>query len=111
MVRRGREDGGATKHDSYRSHAPPETLPGVRAWGARAGHRIAACLQRGKSAAGQAAYPVGTWSGWHHPQALALIAAWFLVPAARRGKKGDARADGPAGARRAGVAVACGVRV
>ena len=30
---------------------------------------------------------VRTWSGWHHHQALSLIAAWFLVQEARRGKK------------------------
>ena len=54
---------------------------------------------------------VRTWSGWHHHQALSLIAAWFLVQESRRGKKGDTGADGAAGARRVGVAATVGVPV
>jgi SRSO17 transposase len=75
VVLRGRDDGGATQHDSYLSDASPETLPGVLARVARAGHRIEECLQRGKSEAGQSDYQVRTWSGWHHHPALSLIAA------------------------------------
>jgi hypothetical protein len=78
---------------------------------AKAGHRVERCLQRGKGEAGMAESQVRTWSGWHHHQALSLIAAWFLVQEARRGKKGESGADGPAGARRAGVAATVGVRV
>jgi SRSO17 transposase len=111
VVIRSRDEDGATKHDYYLSDAPPETLPGVLARVARAGHRVERCLQRGKGEAGMAEYQVRTWTGWHHHQALSLVAAWFLVQEARRGKKGDSGPDGPAGARRAGVAAAVGVRV
>jgi hypothetical protein len=96
IVLRSRDEVGATKHDSYLSNAPPETLPGILARVAQAGHRVEECLQRGKSEAGQGAYQVRTWSGWYHHQALSLLAAWFLVQEARRGKKAVARADGAA---------------
>ena len=110
VIRRLDEDG-ATKHDYYLSDAPPETLPGVLARVAKAEHRVERCLQRGKSEAGLAESQVRTWSGWHHHQALSLIATWFLVQESRRGKKGDTGADGAAGAHRSGVAAACGVRL
>jgi SRSO17 transposase len=111
VVIRGLDEGGATKHAYYLSRAPPETLPGVLARVAVAEHRVERCLQRGKSEAGLADYQVRTWSGWHHHQALSLIAGWFLVQETRRGKKGDACPDVAAGPRRAGVAAAVGVRV
>ena len=41
---------------------------------------------------------VRNWKGWHHHQILSLIATWFLVTEARRGKKmdtGDYRAADP----------------
>ena len=97
------------KHDYYLSNAAPETLPGLLARVAKAEHRIEECLQRAKSEAGLADYQVRTWSGWHHHQALSLLATWFLVQETRRGKKGDARVDAAAGARRVGVAAACGL--
>jgi SRSO17 transposase len=111
VVIRGLDEDGATKHDYYLSDAPPETLPGVLARVAKAEHRVERCLQRGKSEAGLAESQVRTWSGWHHHQALSLIAGWFLVQEARRGKKGDAGADGAAGTRRSGVVAARDVRV
>jgi SRSO17 transposase len=111
VVIRGLDEGGVTRHDYYLSSAPPETLPGVLARVAVAEHRVERCLQRGKSEAGLADYQVRTWSGWHHHQALSLIAAWFLVQEARRGKKDGGGPDGAAGPRRSGVAAACGVRV
>jgi SRSO17 transposase len=111
VVIRGRDDAGVTAHDYYLSNAPPEALPGVLARVARAGHRVEECLQRGKSEAGLAEYQVRTWSGWHHHMALSLIAGWFLVQEARRGKKADAGVDGAAGARRARLAAAGGVPV
>ena len=111
VVIRSLDEDGATKHDYYLSDAPPETLPGVLARVAKAEHRVERCLQRGKSEAGLAESQVRTWSGWHHHQALSLIAAWFLVQESRRGKKGDAGADGSAGACRSGVAAAVGVPV
>jgi SRSO17 transposase len=111
VVIRGLDEGGATRHDYYLCSAPPGTLPGVLARVAVAEHRVEQCLQRGKSEAGLADSQVRTWSGWHHHQALSLIAAWFLVKEARRGGKDDGRPDGAAGASRAGVAAAVGVRV
>jgi hypothetical protein len=44
-------------------------------------------LRRAKSEAGLGHYQVRTWTGWHHHQALALVAAWFLTQETRRGKK------------------------
>jgi SRSO17 transposase len=111
VVIRGLDEDGATKLDYYLSDAPPGTPPGVLARVAKAEHRVEQSLQRGKSEAGLAEYQVRTWAGWHHHQALSLIAAWFLVEEARRGKEGDAGVDGAAGPRRVGVAAACGVRV
>jgi len=111
VVIRRRDEAGTTTHDYYLSNAPPETRPGVLARVARAGHRVEECLQRGKSEAGLAEYQVRTWSGWHHHQALSLIAAWFLVREARRGEKADTGADGAAGARRSGGVAAVGVPV
>jgi hypothetical protein len=53
----------------------------------KAEHRAKECLQRAKGEAGLADYEVRTWRGWHHHQALALVATWFLTVEARRGKK------------------------
>lgn len=111
VVIRSTDEGGATRHDDYLSSAPPETLPGVLARVAVAGHRVERCLQRGKSEAGLADSQVRTWSGWHHHQALSLIAGWFLVQESRRGGKGGTGPDGAAGASRAGVAAAVGLSV
>src|SRR5207248_10315558 len=70
------------------------------------------CLKRAKGEAGLADYQVRTWAGWHHHQALSLIAAWFLTRETRRGKKADPGADRPAGAGgdRAPAPPAVGVR-
>ncbi|QDV35508.1 hypothetical protein ElP_34110 [Tautonia plasticadhaerens] len=54
---------------------------------ARAGHRVEERLPRGKGEAGQTESQVRTYTGWHHHQALSLIAAWILAQEARRGKK------------------------
>jgi SRSO17 transposase len=77
------------KHDYYLSNASPHTSPAEFARVAKAEHRIEECLQRSKSEAGLADYEVRTWKGWHHHQTLSLIATWFLVSEARRGKKMD----------------------
>jgi SRSO17 transposase len=111
VVIRSSDEGGTTKHDYYLSSAPPETLPCVLARVAKAEHRVERCLQRGKSEAGLADYQVRTWSGWHHHQALSLIAGWFLVQESRRGGKGGTGADGAAGASRVGVVAAVGLPV
>ena len=60
----------------------------------KAEHRVEECLQRAKGEAGLADYEVRTWKGWHHHQALALVATWFLTVEARRGKKMDPGVDG-----------------
>jgi SRSO17 transposase len=111
VVIRGPDEDGVTKHDYYLSNAPPETLPGILARVTKAEHRVEQSLRRGKSEAGLAEYQVRTYSGWYHHQALSLIAAWFLVQEARRGKKADAGADGAASACRAGGAVALSMPV
>ena len=111
VVIRGLDEDGVTKHDYYLSDAPAQTLPGVLARVAKAEHRVERSLQRGKSEAGLAEYQVRTWRGWHHHQALSLIAAWFLVKEARRGGKVGPGVDGATGTCRAGVAVACCLRV
>lgn len=75
------------KHDYHLSNAPPETPLAELARVQKAEHRVEDCLKRAKSEAGLADYEVRTWSGWHHHQALSLIATWFLTEETRRGKK------------------------
>jgi hypothetical protein len=53
---------------------------------ANAEHRIEECLERAKGEAGLAEYEVRSWAGWHHHQTLSLIATWFLLTEAMRGK-------------------------
>jgi SRSO17 transposase len=78
------------KHDYHLSNASAQTPLKEFARVANAAHRIEQCIQRGKSEAGMADYQVRTWLGWHHHITLSLIATWFLVQEARRGKKMDA---------------------
>jgi len=110
VVFRERQGDGAWKHDYLLSNAPLTTPLAEYARVFKAEHRIEECLQRAKGEAGLAAYEVRTWQGWHHHQALALVATWFLTREARRGKKMDAGADGAAGAGadRGGVGSAAG---
>lgn len=91
-------DGGKKKHDYHLSNAARETPLAELARVAKAEHRIEECFKRSKSEAGLGSYQVRNWSGWHHHQALSLIATWFLVKEADRGKKGGAGADGAASA-------------
>ena len=56
---------------------------------------IGAAIQLDKAGLGD--YQVRTWGGWHHHQALSLIAAWFLTREARRGEKADPGPDGATG--------------
>ncbi len=88
---RDRDNRSVVKTDYYLSNAPAETELAEFARVAKAEHRIEECLQRAKSEAGLADYEVRNWKGWHHHQTLSLIATWFLVTEARRGKKMDAR--------------------
>jgi SRSO17 transposase len=81
------------KHDYYLSDAPAGTAVSEFARVAKAAHRVEECLNRAKGEAGLADYEVRTWRGWHHHQALSLIATWFLTVEARRGKKDDPGVD------------------
>jgi len=93
---RNRDKGEVVQTDYYLSNAAAETELAEFARVAKAEHRIEECLQRGKSEAGLGDYEVRNWKGWHHHQILSLIASWFLVTEARRGKKMDRRDYGSA---------------
>jgi SRSO17 transposase len=96
VVFRERQEDGTWKHDYLLSCAPLTTPLEEFARVFKAEHRIEECLKRAKSEAGLADYQVRTWEGWHHHQALSLVATWFLTQETRRGKNTDARADRPA---------------
>jgi len=93
VVVRSRDDDGATKYDFYVSNAPVRTPTKEFARVALAAHRIEEAIKRGKSEAGLSHYEVRHWLGWHHHQKLSLVAAWFQVREALRGKKMDSRDD------------------
>jgi SRSO17 transposase len=105
------EEGGKKKYDYHLSNAAATTPLAELARVANAEHRIEECLKRGKSEAGLGDYQVRNWLGWHHHQALSLIASWFLVQEARRGKKGGASVDGAAGPAGVGADLPQGVWV
>ena len=90
VVIRWVDEEGGVKHDYHLSNGLAQTPLKEFARVANAAHRIEQCIQRGKSEAGMADYQVRTWLGWHHHITLSLIATWFLVQEARRGKKMDA---------------------
>jgi len=95
---RDRDNRRIVKTDYYLSNASPETELAEFARVAKAEHRIEECLRRAKSEAGLADYEVRNWKGWQHHQTLSLLATWFLVTEARRGKKmdsGDHRPTNP----------------
>jgi SRSO17 transposase len=87
---RDRDDRRVVKTDYYLSNGRPDVPAAEFARVAKAEHRIEECIQRSKSEAGLDDYQVRNWKGWHHHQTLSLIATWFLVGEARRGKKMDA---------------------
>ena len=97
MVFRERQPDGSWKHDYLLSNARADTPVAEFARVFKAHHRVEEVLQRAKGEAGLGDYQVRTWGGWHHHQALSLIATWFLTREARRGKKADPGADRPAG--------------
>ena len=109
VVTRSPGEDGQVQHDYYLSNADPATPLEELARVAKAEHRIEECIQRAKSEAGLADYEVRSWIGWHHHQALSLIAIWFLICEARRGKKMDPSHYGSAGCRRVGDAFARGL--
>src|SRR5207237_10842839 len=98
VVFREQQADGTWKHDYLLGHAAVTTSLATLARVFKAEHRIEECLKRAKSEAGLADYQVRTWEGWHHHQALSLIATWFLTQETRRGKNPDARADRSASA-------------
>jgi SRSO17 transposase len=104
VVFRERQGDGSWKHDYLLSNVVRAKPQGEFARVFKAQHRVEECLQRAKGEAGLADYQVRTWEGWHHHQALSLLATWFLTQETRRGKNTDARADGAAGAATAGRA-------
>jgi SRSO17 transposase len=87
---RDRDNAAVIKTDYYLSNAAADTSLEEFTRVAKAEHRIEECIRRAKSEAGLADYEVRNWKGWHHHQTLSLIATWFLVTEARRGKKLDA---------------------
>jgi hypothetical protein len=94
VVFRERQGDGRWKHDYLLSNAVWDLSLAEFARVFKAEHRVEECLQRAKGEAGLADYEVRTWRGWHHHQALALVATWFLTVEARRGKKMDPGVDG-----------------
>ena len=106
VIFRERQSDGSWKHDYYLAWDAGTAPLAEFARVAKAEHCIEDCLKRAKSQAGLADYEVRTWRGWHHHQALALLATWFLTQEARRGKKMDACIDGAPGRRPGGLAVA-----
>ena len=89
VVIRRRGDDGTVIHDYYLSNAAADTPLAEFARVAKAEHRIEEAIKRGKSEAGLADYEVRSWQGWYHHQTLSLMATWFLIQEARRGKKMD----------------------
>jgi SRSO17 transposase len=96
FITRELQSDGSYKHDFYLGHTGPTGVSLMElARVAKAEHRIEECLQRGKSEAGLGDYQVRNWVGWHHHLTLSLVAAWFLVGEARRGKNLHTGPDGP----------------
>ena len=97
VVFRERQSDGCFKHDYLLCNdildAEVEELARVY----KAEHRVEESIKAAKSEAGLGDYQVRTWEGWHHHQALSLLASWFLSEEARRGKNTDARAECPGG--------------
>jgi SRSO17 transposase len=108
VVFRERQADGTDKHDYLLSNASLTTTLAEFARVFKAEHRVEEALQRAKSEAGLADYQVRTWAGWHHHQALALVATWFLTQEARRGKKIHTGLDGAPSALVCGTPVTAG---
>ena len=90
---RARDQDEVVQGDYSLSHTVPETALEEFARVAKAAHRIAAGLQRSKSAAGVAAAEGRHWTGWQPHQTLSLRATWFLERETQRGKKMDTGHD------------------
>jgi SRSO17 transposase len=103
VIVRWTDEDRTVRHDYHFSNAAPDTPLEELARVARAEHRIEQCFQRGKTDAGLADYQVRTWLGWHHHVTLSLLAVWFLIGEARRGKKMDACDHRPPGSQTLGA--------
>jgi SRSO17 transposase len=97
VVFRQRQSDGTFKHDYLLSNVILSDPLAEFARVLKAEHRVEESLKQAKGEAGLGDYQVRTWAGWHHHQALSLVASWFLSEEARRGEKPDARADGARG--------------
>jgi SRSO17 transposase len=86
---RDRDVNKVVKTDYYLANAAAEVSLLEFARAAKAEHRIEECIQRGKSEVGMGDYEVRNWRGWHHHQALSLLASWFLITETKRGKKNN----------------------
>jgi len=98
VIFRERQGHKTIKHDYCLSNAPFDTPLREFARVLSAEHRIEECLRRAKGEAGLGQYQVRTWIGWHHHQALTLIATWFLTQEKRRGEKSSTLPLRPGGA-------------
>jgi SRSO17 transposase len=98
VVFRAQQSNGTWKHDYMLSNTIVSVTVEEFARVYKAEHRVEDCLKRAKSEAGLGDYQVRTWKGWHHHQALSLLATWFLLGETRRGKNTDSRVDGASGA-------------
>ena len=87
IATRRQEEDGTWKHDYFLSNAPFQTSLEELGRVIKAEHRIEDSLKRAKSETGLADYEVRTWRGWYHHQTLSLIATWFLIQEALRGRK------------------------
>jgi SRSO17 transposase len=97
VVFRERQSDGTYKHDYLLSNAILSDPVPEFARVYKAEHRVEESLKQAKGEAGLGDYQVRTWAGWHHHQALSLLATWFLSEEARRGKNTDPRPDGSTG--------------
>jgi SRSO17 transposase len=87
VIFRERQGRKTLKHDYCLSNASIKTPLREFARVLNAEHRVEECLRRNKSEAGMGHYQVRTWEGWHHHQALTLIATWFLTAEKLRGQE------------------------
>jgi SRSO17 transposase len=91
VVTRYLDDNRKMKYDYHLSNAASDTPLEELARVSKAEHLVENGLKRAKSEAGLSDYETRTWSGWYHHQTLSLIATWFLICEAVRGKKIYAR--------------------
>jgi SRSO17 transposase len=99
VVFREEQSDGTFKHDYLLSNAIRSEPVAEFARVYKAEHRVEESLKRAKGEAGLGDYQVRTWEGWQHHQTLSLLATWFLIKEARRGKNTDTGIDGAASAR------------